>query len=78
MTNEIKADMFEIYINCPKFYNMKKYISSQVPRVGEIVHLPHYGGYVVKQVAYRISDTNEPKKVMWVELNVEEYKGEDE
>lgn len=77
MMNETKTEMFEIYINYPKFYNMIKYMSSQVPRVGEIVHMPHWGGYVVKQVAYRISDTSDDKRVMWVELNVEEYKGEE-
>lgn len=48
--------------------------SEYIPRVGEIIHFPHYGGYKVKHVAYRISDTEEPKELMWVELYVDVLK----
>lgn len=32
------------------------YEAEAVPRVGEYIHLPHYGLYVVTDVCYTISD----------------------
>lgn len=53
-----------------------KYVSEHIPRVGEIIHCPHIGGFYVKNVIYRISDDADYNDVMWVELGVEPIKKE--
>lgn len=37
------------------------YEAEVVPRVGEFIHLPHYGLYVVTDVCYTISDDGRPQ-----------------
>jgi len=53
-----------------------KYSSEHIPRVGEILHFPHIGGFKVKDVAYEISDDSEENTIMWVEVYVDKLKGE--
>lgn len=48
-----------------------KYVSEHIPRIGEIIHFPHIGGFYVRNVVYRISDDTNCNDVMWVELGVE-------
>lgn len=51
------------------------YKSNQIPRMGDILHFPHFGGFRVNSVVYRISDDSglDGNKLMWVELFVEKY-----
>lgn len=53
-----------------------KYKSEHIPRVGEILHFPHLGGFKVNDVVYRMSDDRETNTIMWVEVYVEKFKGE--
>lgn len=51
------------------------YKSNQIPRTGDILHFPHFGGFRVKNVVYRIADDSglDGNRLMWVELFVEKY-----
>ena len=51
------------------------YKSNYIPRMGDIIHFPHFGGFRVKSVAYRIADDAgiDGNRLMWVELFVEKY-----
>ena len=53
---------------------MASYKSNQIPRTGDILHFPHFGGFRVKNVVYKISDDSglDGNKLMWVELFVEQ------
>lgn len=63
-------------------YPIMSYMADCVPRVNELLHFAHYGGFKVNDVVYRISDDCGNKvldcndKIMWVELYVEKFKGE--
>ena len=58
-------------------FEIVKYVSEHIPRIGEIVHFPHIGGFYVRNVVYRISDDTNWNDVMWVELGVEPLEKED-
>lgn len=72
----------KIYVyNNDEFYDgsqfeIVKYVSEHIPRIGEIVYFPHIGGFYVRNVAYQISDDANCNNVMWVELGVEPLKKE--
>lgn len=68
--------VYENSINERALHEKVKYNSEHIPRVGEILHFPHLGGFRVKDIVYRISDDTDSNEVMWVELYVENIKGE--
>ena len=52
-------------------YEKTSYVSEHIPRINEIIHFAHIGGFRVKNVVYRISDDTNCNDVMWVEVYVE-------
>ena len=68
--------VYENSITERALYEKIKYNSEHIPRVGEILHFPHLGGFRVKDIVYRISDDTYENEVMWVEVYVENIKGE--
>lgn len=68
--------VYENSIGERALYEKVKYNSKYIPRVGEILHFPHLGGFRVKDIVYRISDDTDSNEVMWVEVYVEKLKGE--
>ena len=50
------------------------YEAEVVPRVGEFIHLPHYGLYKVRDVCYTVSDdraANENEELLFVTVILE-------
>ncbi len=67
--------VYENSINERTSNEIIRYNSEHIPRVGEILHFPHLGGFRVKDIVYRISDDSYSNEVMWVEVYVEKLKG---
>ena len=57
-------------INERPLHEMIKYSSRHIPRVGEILHFPHLGGFRIENVAYEISDDSESNEAMWISVFV--------
>ena len=72
-------ELTEIFIVQNKGLTLTSYKSDQIPRVGDILHFTHFGGFRVKSVVYRISDDGWAieNRLMWVEVFVDKYE-EDE
>lgn len=49
---------------------MVKYESSIIPKKNEILHFPHHGQYIVKDIEYVISDDKEINTLMWIDIKV--------
>ena len=45
-----------------------------IPRVNEIVYFPHFGGYVVKNVVYCISDDCPDNSLTYVSIILDKIK----
>lgn len=65
----------EIFVIYQKRIPAIAYKSNYIPRMGDIIHFPHFGGFRVKSVAYRIADDAgiDGNRLMWVELFVDKY-----
>lgn len=59
---------------------MTAYKSNNIPRVGDILHFTHLGGFRVKSIVYRISDDGwvEENKLMYVDVFVEKFEEDHE
>lgn len=68
----MNGELTRIFVIYQKGIPAIAYESNQIPRVGDILYFPHFGGFRVKSVVYRISDDSGlGNKLMWVELFVE-------
>ena len=69
----MNGELTEIFVIYQRKLPAIAYKSNYIPRMGEILHFPHFGGFRVKSVAYRIADDSglDGNKLMWVELFVE-------
>ena len=73
-------ELTEIYVMRDRELPLTPYMSNNIPRVGDILHFPHFGSFRVKSVVYRISDDGwvDENRLMYVELFVEKYKEDPE